>query len=252
MRVKAIVRCTAILLLTLAPRASLAVDPCAEVGAGCRPLTAAEIKGLQGRFLALSALLPAPDPSRYVHDGAVEASTMPFVAETKIPGAALTCSSWPAGCFTTQDGVGFGYDAKAAAATAGRKPRSIFEAAENMLEAGNLKVEVAAWLRPHPHRVDAEGGRCVDVGEPDAVRVEKSATFLSWETDVEGSATLHLIFGPRSCKEAETEQVERPAKALAPVVSIEVQASGPSTEVAAIKKKIDRRAFEALLGPVVK
>ena len=61
-----------------------------------------------------------------------------------------------------------------------------------------------------------------------------------------------MIFGPRTCKEAETLNIERPAQAFAPVKSIELQITGPKAEVAALKKKIDRRAFEALRGAVVK
>jgi len=72
-------------------------------------MTAAEAKALKDRFLAVKAALPVPDPARYAPDGAGENSEMPFVAETKISGAALTCNSWPAGCFTTQDSVLFGY-----------------------------------------------------------------------------------------------------------------------------------------------
>ncbi len=61
-----------------------------------------------------------------------------------------------------------------------------------------------------------------------------------------------MVFGPRTAKEEETLNLERPASAFAPVKSIELEITGPKTEVAALKKKIDRRAFEALLGPIVR
>ncbi len=144
---------------------ALAQNPCEEIGSDCRVMTAAEVKALKERFLGVRAALPVPDPARYAHDGAAEASTMPFVAETGIPGAVPSYRSWPAGCFTT-----------------------------------------LVWLRPHPHLVDNENGKCVDVTEPEAVNVE------------------------------------RPAKAFAPVRSLELLISGPRAEVAALKK-IDRRAF---------
>jgi hypothetical protein len=36
------------------------------------------------------------------------------------------------------------------------------------------------------------------------------------------------------------------------VRSLELTISGPKAEVAALKKKLDRKAFEGMLGPVVK
>ena len=79
--------------------------------------------------------------------------------------------------------------------------------------------------------------------------IEKSATFLSWDSN-EGTC-LRMIFGPRTGNEDETLNVDKPARAFAPVVSIQLEITGPKAEVAALKK-IDRRAFEAFLGPVVK
>jgi hypothetical protein len=60
-----------------------------------------------------------------------------------------------------------------------------------------------------------------------------------------------MVFGPRTCKEAEILQVEKIAPKLAPIISIELHISGPKAEVAEFKKKTNRKAFEALLGPVV-
>jgi hypothetical protein len=61
-----------------------------------------------------------------------------------------------------------------------------------------------------------------------------------------------MVFGPRTCRKAETVQVETPARNLAPVKAIELVISGPTAEVAALKKKIDRPAFTMLLGPIGK
>jgi hypothetical protein len=72
------------------------------------------------------------------------------------------------------------------------------------------------------------------------------------QVPVQDIRELYMVFGLRTCKEAETLNVEKPAKAFAPVKSIELQISGPKAEVDALKKKIDRKAFETLLGEVVK
>jgi len=226
-----------LLAMLFLPNPAVTQNPCEEVGSDCRVMTPAEVKALKERFLAVKAALPVPDPARYAHNGAAEASTMPFVAEAGIRGAVPTCRSWPAGCFTTLNSLLFGYDSKADRG--------------NLMAGLENRVEVDAWLRPHPHLVDNENGKCVDVSDPDAVNVEKSATFLSYESG-EGAISLHMVFGPRTCKEAETLNIERPAQAFAPVKSIELQITGPKAEVAALKKKIDRRAFEALLAGVVK
>jgi len=117
-------------------------------------------------------------------------------------------------------------------------------------EVGN-RVEVLAKLLPHAYLVDNVDGDCVDVSDPEATSIEKTATFLSWESS-EGTL-LTLVFGARTCKQAETERAEKPARALAPVKSITLEISGPNTaEIAALKKKIKRKAFESLLGPVMK
>jgi hypothetical protein len=240
-----------VLAILFLPSPTLAQNPCEEIGSDCRVMTAAEVKALKERFLAVKAALPVPDPARYAHDGAAEASTMQFVAETGIRGAVPTCRSWQAGCFTILDSLSFGYAAKADREKAGKKPEDILAAARGLMAELENRVEVNAWLRPHAHLVDNENGKCVDVSDPDAVSIEKSATFLSYESG-EGAISLHTVFGPRTCKEAETLNLERPAQAFAPVKSIELQISGPQAEVAALKKKIDRKAFEALLGAVVR
>ena len=98
---------------------AFAQNPCAEQGPGCRVMTAAETKALKDRFLALKAALPVPDPARYAPDGSGDASEMPFVAVTNIAGVPLTCNSWRAGCFTTEDSVMFKVNRKALEALLG-------------------------------------------------------------------------------------------------------------------------------------
>jgi hypothetical protein len=235
-------------LLQISP--AWAQNPCSEEGPGCRVMTAGEVKGLMERILAIKAILPAPDPARYVHDGMAEGGTLPFIGQVKAGGPAI-CFSFPAGCFTRYDTLSFGYLRKEDHARAGTKPKDILAAVQAVGSALENKVEVTVWLRPHAHLVGNENGKCVDVTESTAVNIEKSATFLSWE-DGDEVVNLHLIFGPRTCKEEETLRVETPAKAFAPVRSLELAISGPKAEVAALKKKLDRKAFEGMLGPVVK
>lgn len=243
-------------ILALNNLATAQQDPCFEQGPGCRQMTSAEMKGLKERFLALKAALPVPDPARYaLASGVNENYTMPFVAEMNIGGGLLTCISWPAGCFIEKNNVSFPYDIKAGVQTTKKpKPKDAAEAAlaqvQEMFAGVENRIEVLASLLPHQFLVENVNGKCVDVSDPEAVNIEKSSTFLSWES---GDGTnLTMVFGPRTCKEEQTLRVEKTAPKLAPVISIELKISGPKAEVAALKKKIIRPAFEALLGPVVK
>ncbi len=230
------------------------IDPCAEQGPDCRPLTSVEVTALKARLLALRAALPVPDPARWAPPPDVgEAFTLPFVAEANA-GAPMICGAYPAGAFTELNDVHFVYDAlqesgePPAAAQSEQDPLAWVQAMQATV--GN-RIEVLATLRPFPFLVAEIDGKCVDVSDPEATNIEKSATFLCWESS-EGTL-LTMAFGARSCREADTERAEKPAKTLAPVMAISLEISGPSRdEVAALKKKIDRRAFEALLGPVAK
>lgn len=239
----------AVIVLVMVQEAP-AQNPCSEAGPSCRLLTASEVQALKERFMELKAALPVPDPARYaLADGLGESYTMPFVAEAvlSVPHTGL---SWAAGCFPEKQEVSFVYDRKAGGKGAGDK-KDALAAAQEMFAGMEHRVEVTAWLHPHPHLVDNEDGRCVDVSDPDAVQVEKSKTFLSWQAGGE-SVSLHVVFGPRTCREEETLHALMPASRLAPVISIEIAITGPAAEVAALKKKINRRAFEVLLRPLVK
>jgi hypothetical protein len=121
---------------------------------------------------------------------------------------------------------------------------------EQMQAAVGNRIEVLAKLLPHPFLVDNVDGECVDVSDPEATGIEKTPAFLSWESS-EGTQ-LTVVFGPRTCNEAETERVEKPAKVLAPVKSITLEITGPNQAEIAALKKIDRKTSEALLGPFVK
>ncbi len=226
-------------------------DPCSENGPDCRLLTSAEINALKGRLLALRAVLPVPDPARWAPPPDVgEAFTMSFIAELNAGGAMIS-GSWPAGAFTERNDVHFIYDSLVKPAAKQKDTKDPLAWVEQMqAEVGN-RVEVLAKLLPHAYLVDNIDGECVDVSDPEATDVEKTPTFLTWMSN-EGTS-LTMIFGPRTCKEAETLRVDKPAKTLAPVKGITLEITGPNrAEVAALKKKIDRKAFEALLGPVIR
>jgi hypothetical protein len=240
-----------IVILTLSNPAFAQQDPCDGHGSDCRVLTPAEVSALKERLLALRAVLPVPDAARWAPPpGVGEAFTMPFMAELSL-GSTMISASWLAGAFTELNEAHFVYDGLVKPATKPKDAKDPVARVEQMqAEVGN-RVEVLAKLLPHAHLVDNVDGDCVDVSDPEATAIEKTATFLSWESS-EGTR-LTMVFGPRTCKEAETERVEKPAKALAPVKSITLEISGPNkAEIAALKKKIDRKAFDALLGPVMK
>lgn len=242
----------AVVFLALAGSALAQIDPCAENGPDCRLLTAAEINGLKARLLALQAILPVPDPARFAppHDLS-KAMTLSFVAEFEAGGAMIS-GSWPAGAFTERNSVYALYDGLAKPEAKPADPnKDPLAAVQQMQAAFGNRVEVLAELLPHAYLVENVDGDCVDISDPEATDIEKTPTFLSY---VHGDGTnLRMIFGPRTCKEEDTLRVDKPAKNLAPIKCITLEITGPNrAEVLALKKKIDRKAFEALLGPVMK
>jgi hypothetical protein len=229
-----------------------AQNPCEEIGPDSRLLTAAEAKAFKERILAVKAIVPVPDTARYAHDGAAEASTMPFVAESKIPGAKLCGRSWPTGSFPEHpyNTLLFGYDAKKNAGKTSAQAKDPLAATKDMMAVFENRIQVSVLLRPHAYLVDVLGGKVVEVRDQDAVNIVKEPAFLSWVSN-EGTS-LTMVFGPRTSKEAETINTETPSSIFAPVKSIELQITGPKADVDSLKKKIDRKSFEALLGSVVK
>jgi hypothetical protein len=230
-----------------------AQNPCDEIGPDCRVLTSAEVKAFKELVLAVKVLLPVPEVTRYVPDGAIEASSMPFIAETKIPGVIPTGVSWQTGCFpdSPYNTLLFGYDYRAAQKKPDGKEKDPLAAVQAMADLIESKIELSVWLRPHAYLVDVEDGKPLEVTDPEAYNIEKSAEFLSWQTG-DDRVNLNMIFGLRTIKEAETLRMDKPASKFAPLKSIELVIVGPKNEVAVLKKKIDRHAFAALLGAVVK
>jgi hypothetical protein len=230
-----------------------AQNPCSERGPDCRVLTTTEVKAFKELVLAVSKLMPVPDPARYVPNGAIEASTMPFVAETKISGVTHTGGSYLTGCFPVypNNSLLFGYDAKTTQGKPVDKDKDPLAAVQAAMAIMDNKIELSVELRPHAYLVYIEDGKSIDIPDPDAYNIEKSVQFLTWQTGDE-NVNLHIIFGPRTIDEVETINIDKPALQFAPLKSIELIISGPRDEVAILKKRIDRHAFAALLGPVVK
>jgi hypothetical protein len=241
----------AIAVIALAGPALGQQNPCAEQGPDCRPLKPAEITALKERFLALRAVMPVPDPARWaVPPDVGDPFILRFVAELNA-GGAMVSGSWPAGAFTELNEVHLVYDGVKKPETKPKDTKDPLAIAAQMQAVFGNRIEVLATLLPHAYLVEEVDGKCVDVSDPEATNVEKTATFLSWEAS-EGTL-LTVVFGPRTCKPAETDRLDKPAPALAPVTCVVLEISGPNKEeIAALKKKIDRKAFEALLGPLAK
>jgi hypothetical protein len=240
-----------IVFLTLGSPAFAQENPFIANGPDCRLLTAAEINALKERLLALRAALPVPDPARWAPPpGVGESYAMSFIGELNAGGAMIS-GSWLAGAFTELNSVHPIYDGLVKPAAKQKDTKDPLAWVEQMqAEVGN-HIEVLATLLPHAHLVNNVDGECVDINDSEPTDVEKTPTFLTWMSN-EGTI-LTMIFGPRTCKEAETLRVDRPATALAPVKCITLEITGPNrAEVVALKKKVDRKAFEALLGPVMK
>ena len=247
-RSSAVLVIVVLVVMTLTGPGLAQEDPCAENGPDCRLLTAAEVNALKARFLALQALLPVPDPARWaVPPGLSKAMTMDFVAEFEAGGPMIS-GSWPGGAFTKRNSVGAIYDGLVKPVSKAKDPLAAIE--QMQAEIGN-RVEILAKLLPCAYLVDNIDGAVVEVSESEATDIEKTPTFLSYMFS-EGTC-LRMIFGPRTGKEEETLRLDKPAQNLAPVKCVTLEITGPNrAEVLALKKKIDRKAFEALLGPVMK
>lgn len=111
-------------------------------------------------------------------NGAAEASAIPFVAEANIPGAVLTCRAGPAGSFpeSPRNSLLFGYVGKAKPGKAAGEQKDALAAVQGMMAEFENRVEVSVRFLPHSFLVDIENGKVVDVSDPDAVNVEKSAS----------------------------------------------------------------------------
>jgi len=257
MTVRHVFALSAALAMTFAVGAASALNPCEESGPGCRVMTAAETKAYRNRLEAFQAALPVPDPYRYRPSSLDDfVGSMTKTAKSAGMGAVegpRICISWPGGCFPTElRDINRSYSLKQERLKTDRSANDLASLAQGMANEMAGAVQVGANFNPFPYLVPEEKGKCLDVPSPDAVAVEKTPTFLAYEQGDEESVTLTLVFGKRTCREADTLNVDKPAKNFAPVVSVELIVSAPKAELAALKKKINRKAFEALLGPVVK
>jgi len=174
--------------------------------------------------------------------------TLPFVAELEAGGAMIS-RSWPRGAFTERNETYHVYNGRAKPASKPSDSKDPLAAVQQMQAAIGNRIEVLARLLPHAYLVDNVDGDCVDISDAEATDIEKTSTFLTWMAN--DGTVLTIVYGPRTCKEE--ERVDKPAKNLAPVTCIVLEITGPDrAEVLALKKRINRKAFEALLGPVVK
>jgi hypothetical protein len=240
-----------VVVMTLAGSALAQENPCAENGPDCRLLTLAEINAIKARLLALKAAMPVPDPARWSPSSdAGMAFTMSFIAEFEAGGPMIS-GSWPGGAFTERNDVHLLYDGLAKPEAKPADPNDPLAAIQRMQAVIGNRIEVLAKLLPHAYLVDRIDGQVVEINDSEPTDVEKTPTFLSWMSS-EGTV-LKMIFGPRTSTEEETLRVDKPAASLAAVKCVTLEITGPSrAEVLALKKKIDRKAFEALLGPVMK
>ncbi len=241
-----------IIVLALAGPTFAQVNPCAENGPDCRLLTAAEINAIKARLLALKAVMPVLDPARFALSPDIgTAFSMSFVAELEAGGSMIS-GSWPGGAFTERNDVHYIYEGTAKPEAKANDANDPLAAIRQMQAALGNRVEILAKLLPHPFLVGVDdNGNCIDVTEYEATNIEKTPTFLSYiHSD---GTSLRVIFGPRTCKEKETLRVRKPAANLAPVNCITLEITAPNRiEILALKKKIDRKSFEALLGPLMK
>jgi hypothetical protein len=243
------------LFVMLAPHSALGQDPCEEVGSDCRVMTAAERRGFEGRMVALRDALPVPDPERYTRSSVesfVESMTAPVGGTMNPTEAPLTCRSWAAGCFPEEANFGFTYSRKEDLEKANEKTKDLVHLSQQMATEFENQVQVSAWLRPYPFLIANIDGKCVDVADETATAIEKTPSFLTYRTGDEKSGEIHLVFGPRTCKEEDVEQLQQPAKVLAPVVAVEVVITGPTSTIVELEQKISRKQFGSLLGPLVK
>lgn len=245
----------AMLLVMLMPLSAWSQNPCEEIGSDCRVMTAAERKGFEQRMAALQAALPVPDPNIYTRSSVesfVESMTTPAIEMMKQTESPMICRSWSAGCFPEDASHGFAYSRKQDVAKTKEESKDVVDLSQRMTREFENQVQVSAWLRPHPYLVANVDGKCVDVEDPTATAIEKTPTFLTYRTGDEQGATMVMVFGPRTCNEDDVLVVDKPAQSLAPVVSVEVDLTGPTTVILELAQKIDRQALVALLGPVVR
>lgn len=239
-------------LLLLAPAAASAadiafpVDACARFS--CRELTRPE-QAMLGRVMAkLMSLLPTPDPARYEQTGLKSAQGLGAVMVTD---AMWQSSSFPAnivdpmalgfgkaGAFPRSFALVYSYSLK----DEGERTRlglgqRFHKGPDGELEAFDVRIEASAWAIPAPTEPGskARGG---DLWEKAFWGEEK------------GTSKLTLIVGPKAAKKEPPQGA--PGERLAPIKAIRIDLQGPTSEVRALAKKVDRRALKAVLGPVEK
>lgn len=236
---------------TTAPSAALAggktvefaTDACAKFP--CRELSQEEVAKLGRVFSKLMSLMPTPDAEKFEQRG-LRASN--GIGWTMVNDDTWQAANFPANVVDTM-ALGFGKD--------GAFPRSFalsysysFKTegdrgkltAEHVLENEDIeyfdvRIEVSAWPCPAP----LEAGM-----------VQGGGFFIKALKGRErGTSKIAVIVGGSAAKRV-TPSGGPPGDGLAPIKAVRILLQGPTDQVKALARKIDRKALKAMTGPVDK
>jgi hypothetical protein len=219
-----------------------ATDACAKFP--CRELAQDETAKL-GRVLSkLMSLLPTPDAERYEQRGLRASNSIGW---TMVSDETWQATNFPANVVDNM-ALGFGKE--------GAFPRSFaltysysFKnegdrgklSAEHVLENEDIeyfdiRIEVSAWPCPAPLEAGmvAGGGYFIK-----ALRGKEKGT----------SKIAVIVGGSAATKGTPSGQ---PGDGLAPIKAVKITLQGPTDDIKALARKIDRAALKAMVGPVDK
>lgn len=223
------------------------VDVCGKFA--CRELTKEETAMLGRVMSKLMGLLPTPDGEVYEQRG-LKASQ--GIGWTMINDEIWQAASFPANVVDTQAlGFGKGSFPRSFALTysyalkdEGMRAKLGIGSSEHTLDNGDMeyfdvRIEVSAWAFAAP----LESGM--------APVAKGSDTFEKrlWGAE-KGTSKLAVVVGPTAAKKGTPEKV--PAESLAPIKAVRVLFQGPSAEVRALARRLDRGALRAMIGPIDK
>jgi hypothetical protein len=217
----------------------------------CRDLTAQE-QAKMGRVMAkLMASLPIPEADRYQQTG--------LKSQQGLGAVMVTTDMWQAADFPSNvvdtSALSFG--------KAGAFPRSFTltysftlkdDGERSKLELGpsfhklangdvenfDVRIEVSAWAIPAVY----------DANSFPIAKGSDTHEKKLWG-DERNTARMTVIVGAHAPKKEAPSSVP-PGETLAPVKAIKVDFQGPTAEVKALAKKLNRASFKALLGPIDK